>query len=546
MVRRWLDDTNTQILVYNRGYNISTTSLNTLQLYSAFNPDPDVSNNNYPVRIAYSENKVPESAQDSYRVFLPFNFKDLDYKDGEIFHHAIFNGELVTWQVLKLMRQYFNPTGMLNTTGGSEIILGDGAVLQRRGQTITTYGTKNGFSVQKGKSGGGNDTFYWIDTTNRAAFRLAYDGTVNLGVIHGMDSFLSNNLRFVDGVDTPADGSGICSTWNERNKEWIITVRGYKTGLDGWTLEVQQTRNYLVTFDEASADFQSEPVTGDMGGIGQVFFFGEGFLALVALSEDMSFVEFQVGEVITGTYSGATATITGIFNYYQADEVVSLGVTDFYLFPQFYQNTVDYNIASPESDDSGWTAISLSDIDYYNIYTLCFNEINNGFDTFYSFLPKIYLQFKNTYLSPAPENNEGVRKTMIFEHGIGEYASWYGDKIAVDGYYTFPINAMSDDIKTAFAMRFRTETTPSRVDLVSSGGQETFMTNADFIFREGNYDSSVRNDTLTSTTGLANDDDTSKPYGDWISVKLTFVKNVYQKMYEAMLKITIRSRNNQS
>lgn len=464
-VQRWLNNVDTEPLIYNKGYNISTKTPDTVQLLGAFNPDPEASNTNFPVRVAWSNNKIPESAQDSYRIFLPLNFKDLDYKNGEIFHHAIANGELITWQILCIMRQYFDSTAMLKSATGVEIILGDGGVLQRRGSTITTYGTKNGFSICKGKTSGGNDAFYFVDTTNRAIFRLILfgDGTVNLGIVHGMDSFFANHLRFVDGVDTPADGLGICSVWNERNKEAIFTVRGYKGDISEWL-------------------------------------------------------------------EGST---------YSIGNVVSYVVTDFEEFPDFYVSLINSNTGNVPNVDSStaWSKISHSDGDYYNEYTIAFNETTNGWDTFYSFKPKIYLPFKNTYLSAKPIDSEAE----IYEHGRGDYAVWYQSQIE-DGFYESIINALPDDIKSFYGMRFRTDVVPYRVDVYTSAGQHTFMLAADFTFREMNYDAGVRND-LVSGSPTA---DGNKLWGDFARVKLTFHAQQYQKLYEYIMRAKVRPRENQS
>lgn len=815
-VQTWLTNINTETLVYNRGYNASTITLDTPQLVAAFNPDPDAQNTDLPVRIAYSNVKIPESAQDSYRIFLPLSFKDLDYKSGEINHHAIANQELITWQVLLLMRQFFDPTGMLKSVNGAEIILGDGAKLQRRGVQLTSYGTKNGFGIIHGKSSGGDDVFYYIDTTNRACFRLHLfaDGTVNLGTVHGMDSWFANRLRFVDGIDTPAHGEGICGTWNERNKEAIFTVRGQKE-VDEWGISEflysdvydfldngtgkqpagdlvsdgtylygcaqgggshiafgclyrynpvtdtyadihdfntgaggsnpisgmvrigavlygatrlggannlgtlfswdTGTNTYTVLHDFATAtgfavagtmivdagiiygaclsggansvgtlfkwdgaytdlyDFDTadgaNPVSGlvkDTVSSGLLFGVtqaggsnGDGVIyqwnigaalysnlytmnnanldgrlggALIATASDPELLygtatdgglhgdgTFYTFNIITNVFTKITdfeAAVTGatpiksIIEYqgsiygvtsqgganslgviwrfmesgtslqnihdfasatgripnsgltlfsgsfygvgqaggannvgviykltpdvaiYSIGDEVWYGTQGFEQFQQIYVSLIDNNEdLQPDTHPLAWEAIAPDDPDYYNNYTLCFNELTNGFDTFYSFKPKIYLGYKNTYLSPKPIESEGG----IYEHGTGLISVWYVTQI-IDGYFSFVINAFPEAIKRYLATMWRTNVVPERVDIVSSDGQVTFMISTEFDFKEGNWRTAVKNDL---TTG-------GKIVGDYCKVTLTFKSQIMQRLYQMAMRVKIRSRNIQS
>ncbi len=209
---------------YNTGYNI----INGINSFVSF--DPNSPNQNYlPTRASYSNLKPQDSLVDNYRTFLPLNFLDLDAGFGEITHMANGNGELITWQPRKLQRQFFNTRGILQTQPSLSVLIGDGSVMSRPGQTLTVFGTQHKWSVIKGKSAQGNDTFYWINVEMRKAIRFGYDGTISLADIHGMTSFLANNLSWVAGKDTPADGTGICGVWNSRYAEAIWVVRGNRT-----------------------------------------------------------------------------------------------------------------------------------------------------------------------------------------------------------------------------------------------------------------------------------------------------------------------------
>ena len=114
------------------------------------------------------------------------------------------------------------------------MILGSGAALSRDGQTITQIGSDNKFSIVKGKSQGGDDILYWINTELKKIIRFGRDGTRSIGDIDMIQALLANNLRFVTGKDNPASGEGISSVWDDRNGEVIWTFRGFKSGIAVW------------------------------------------------------------------------------------------------------------------------------------------------------------------------------------------------------------------------------------------------------------------------------------------------------------------------
>lgn len=120
---------------------------------------------------------------------------------------------------------------------------------------------------------------------------------------------------------------------------------------------------------------------------------------------------------------------------YSLNDVVQYADTPFYQFnfegiPIFYQ----YINPTPTSgnnplDTDYWERIPYADTGYYNLYTLCYNERKGGFTAYYTFLPKIFIKNKASYLSPSPAiGNE----SSIYEHDRGNYCRWYA-KTATSG-----------------------------------------------------------------------------------------------------------------
>lgn len=209
--------------VYNKGYNI----INGVTTDNGFDQN-SIRVTHQPARMWWSDLKPENSIVDNYTSFLPINFRDEDLSYGHIEDHKNINGNLQVWQQRAFIQEYFNSSGIL-VTSAEEAVLGNAGVMTRKGSTFSTYGTKHGFSVIKGKTASGKDCTYWIDTeTGKVMRHEESDGTVCLSDQHNMRSFFNNNLRFADLYNTPAHGEGIHGTWDDQNSEAIWTVRAHK------------------------------------------------------------------------------------------------------------------------------------------------------------------------------------------------------------------------------------------------------------------------------------------------------------------------------
>lgn len=214
-------------LNYNFGYNIR----NAINKNAAFNPLIE-DNLDLGATFIWSDQKIDGSNLDGYRYFMPLNIKYLSKSDGDIAHHTTSNGELLSYQARRIMRQFFETTGILSTKDGSEVILGDGAVMARPGQTLSTFGSRHKWSHIKGKTQGGHDVDYIFDIENKTILRTGLDGTVDLGLRANYSAFLSTFTRWVEGHDTPAYDWGICAVWYQKTKEAIWTFRGKRVVAD--------------------------------------------------------------------------------------------------------------------------------------------------------------------------------------------------------------------------------------------------------------------------------------------------------------------------
>jgi len=233
-------------LFYNQGYTPRNQVLSERVFDSRLDYQVDWSN-----AIAWSNPESEGSNTDNLRIFPPLNLKFLDYTDGPITDARAINGELITIQPRSVQRQYFNTTAIITTQDGGEAQLGSGAVLSRRGSVMNKYGSSNKWSVLTGLSDMGHDVLYAIDTTNKVAWRMGYNGTNALEEVNGMKSFFANYLDWVRTVDTPAHGEGICGVTNQRFKEVIWTMRGRKP-VQEWT--DRETEVTLLDFNTILGD----------------------------------------------------------------------------------------------------------------------------------------------------------------------------------------------------------------------------------------------------------------------------------------------------
>lgn len=233
-------------LRYNEGY----TPDNKIVSYPAYN-DNLVYQKDWANAVAWSDIEAFGSQSDSLRKFPPLNIKFLDYSDGPITESIAMNGQLICFQPRNITRQYFNTTSAITTTDGSEVLLGEGSVMQRQGNTMTKFGCSHKHSIAVGKSEKGFDVLYYFDQINNVICRIGFDGANDMGEINGMSAFLYNYSRFVKDKDNPTYIGGISSGVNQSYREIYFTFRGVRTGISAWDSATPYNAGTVVQFTPA-------------------------------------------------------------------------------------------------------------------------------------------------------------------------------------------------------------------------------------------------------------------------------------------------------
>jgi hypothetical protein len=436
----------------------------------------DPSKFDFPTRITWSLKKIYSEIQDSYTQFRGLNIKDLSLSFGEIHHHEDINGELFTLQPRKYQLQYFNTRGTLQGSNeGVEVLIGDGSVLSRDGQTLSSYGTQHKWSVVKGASQGGKDVIYWFNQENGLFMRFGADGTVVLSERSGIRSFSANNTRWTENQYSPALNYGIRSVWDDRFKEAIWTFIGIRENRGDW-------------------------------GVGNKY--GEGDIVIGGTFDNYSFDGIpDVYVSISPTHTSSLQTEPGVGGVWEAY----------------------------------WKKADKDDPEYYSVFTLAFNELSNGFSTFYSHIPKTYLKWKNKFLSSHP-----TERSEIYEHRYG-YDKWYeyeGVWKESDPYLEGVVNPFPDQSKKFVAIQALTDNVPDRIELKTKD-HESFLVATDFDAEDDAWRTPIKNDILTSQTGDPNDDTVSL-IGSYMRVKFKFFNGAYNKMNNLVVKVRQRLRRTQS
>jgi len=241
-------------------------------------------------------------------------------------------------------------------------------------------------------------------------------------------------------------------------------------------------------------------------------------------------------------------------NKYGEGDIVIGSTFDNYSFdgiPDVYVSTLlpnEQHLSSLQTEpgvgrdwEAYWKKADKDDPEYYTVFTLAFNELSNGFSTFYSHLPKTYLKWKNKFLSSHP-----TERSEIYEHRYG-YDKWYeyeGAWKKSEPYLEGVVNPFPDQSKKFVAIQALTDNVPDRIELITKD-HESFLVATDFDPEDDAWRTPIKNDILTSQTGDPNDD-TESLVGSYMRVKFKFFNGAYNKMNNLVVKVRQRLRRTQS
>jgi hypothetical protein len=164
-------------------------------------------------------------------------------------------------------------------------------------------------------------------------------------------------------------------------------------------------------------------------------------------------------------------------------------------------------------------------------FTVVYDEIKNGFSSFHSYTPNIYLPYNNTFFSPNPSS-----QNTLFIHDGGNNYTFYGS--AVEPYIEVVMNYDPNLPKIFEAIQVNSDLIPFasviRPASFATKQHVSYLENSDFETREDYFYSSIKND--STSTGL-NNGDTSRLFGKWLKMKISLASSVgSQKLLNTIVK----------
>jgi hypothetical protein len=185
--------------------------------------------------------------------------------------------------------------------------------------------------------------------------------------------------------------------------------------------------------------------------------------------------------------------------------------------PYFYKCKLAHTAASGNKPETGaswqtyWTKITPGTDSYAtNCFTIAYDEQKNGFVSFHSYWPNIYLKYNNIYYSPKPTDEK-----YLWLHDVGPESDYYGSYVAPN--ITAVMNYDPDLIKNYEAILVNSDKTPFNTDFTTKNHISN-LDETEFELREDLWYSPIKNDT---TVTLVNNGDTSRLWGYWLKIKMS-------------------------
>lgn len=527
---------NAEPFEYNLGYNLPNLIQSDVA-YDATQPKSLTQN----TRIWYSAFKPSGSIADYYRVFLPLSFYDENASYGPILGMWALRGELYTLQPRAFIRQFFNTRAELQGGEASQIILvGSGNVLSQRGHLISSIGGTHKWGQCKGKSLNGHDTLYWINSEVKKIMRFATDGTQNVSDIRYLRSFLANNLKWITNKDTPAAGSGVCMVWDARYSELYVAVKGKKTVSDydnTATYELNDEVLYVPDLYERNFEQTGEiykyinasPSSGNLPT-------NTTYWQKISHDNNLYYNEYTIlYDEDRNTFECFISFKPNIFLQYQ-DKILSprpVATTN-----RVYEHDKGY--LCRWYVESGETLGSVTKIAGSATVTGTGTSFFDEFQVGYGILIG-----GNTYIVISVGSDTGLRIDDIYIDSNGDVQTGAVDDAVFSGAAYVPIsqqlehgyvqpilNVEPDSSKNFGAIMISADIIPYRVDFITNQ-HISYLEQEDFEFRIDYYFSTIKND---STSNGLNNTDTSRLFGQWLKVKLTFRYLLLQVFSDAIIK----------
>lgn len=203
-------------------------------------PIPFTEQDTFDHRVYASDTKIDGEITDSWRNFKPSNYRDVDSLYGPINNIATLGANLYFWQdrgfgSIPVNRRVLIPDGT-----ATELQLGTGLILEKHEYISNKIGSKHQWSII-----GTDKAFYWYDILSNKQIRYNQNGVEQLSDIHGMHSWLENNIKKdIINNDNPILGKGVIGVYDYKYNEAISTFLDGTQGIQSTLSFSEQTQSY--------------------------------------------------------------------------------------------------------------------------------------------------------------------------------------------------------------------------------------------------------------------------------------------------------------
>ena len=171
---------------YNTAYSSTPTAVTLMKREE----DAQLYDLNQDTRVFHSKLKASDETKDSWQIFQPANFLDVDSRHGSITGLRKFHNQLVFWQENAVGLLSVNERAIIKDESQLQLILGAGGVLTH----YDYINTSNGMKANRGADAQSDTTLYWWDENkNEICAYAGGQGMLVLSKIKSVQNFLNEH-----------------------------------------------------------------------------------------------------------------------------------------------------------------------------------------------------------------------------------------------------------------------------------------------------------------------------------------------------------------
>ena len=323
-------------------------------------------NNKFDVRILRSSAKINGELTDSWGIFKEDDYIDVDTAQGELNNLIVHQDRLLSFQDRGISLVAVNDRALTQDTTGNQITLGTSAVLSRYDYISKEIGSRHQFGFTQS-----HDAIFFFDINTKNIYKLSGNSPLAITVAKGTQSYVSNNLNgLIQTNDNPYLRRGVTATYDFRYNEAIFT------------------------FKDTIGESESKFIYVGTNGSGDYYFNNRNGLPVWAINNQEVLITYTNG-------FGQVINEIGVITVSGGNQItVSIQDSNLNLFP------IDSSLTISELVEKS--------------FTLAYNDFIDGFTSFYSFTPSVYVNDKRNIFSPSETRND------LWIHDKFDYCNFYG------------------------------------------------------------------------------------------------------------------------